>query len=192
MCTKAQIHTQMHTHTPAVSPSVSFPHLRVAYLIVTNLLIWRDFPPSISLLSCFLPDLLRVGCLASQQLAVCTLPKVKGGRFGWGVGFHQHSLVHNPSCWLLFLLPHPGPGTRQEALCAAVVTPRAWPPWMISTAWQQWFFPSPRSTTLSFLPLQMVDSAMSRYQVTHWWQAAPTFLRNFLFPPHHILLSFRQ
>lgn len=126
---------------------------------MTNLLIWRDFSPSISLLSCFLPELLPVECLGSRQLALCTR---KGGRFGWGVDFHRHNMVRNPSCWLLFLLPHPGPGTRQETPRAAVVSPRQWPPWMTSTAW---FFPSPMRTTLSFCTSPPADSDQSQVQV---------------------------
>lgn len=140
-------HTHMHTQRATCTltfllslPQGHFLTWEWLCLIVTNLLIWRDFPPSISLLSCFLPGLLHVGYLASWQLAVCT---PKAGTFGWGVDFHQHNLVHNPSCWLLFLFPCPGPGTWQEAPCAAVLSPREGPPGMTSTAWSNDCSPAP-------------------------------------------------
>lgn len=185
-------HTHMHTHTHTPAVSLSQGHVLTwewFCLIVTNLPIWRDFPPSVSLLSCFLPELLCVELPPDSWLR----DPFKEEGLGEEWIFTSASLyITSPAgCSSSFHIQGQGPDRSPHVL---LWWAPEWPPWMASTAGQQWFLPSPMSTTLSFCTSPSAGGDQCHVHVlgNPLVTGSTYFLLNFLFPPPHILPSFRQ
>lgn len=179
-----QTHTRAHTRTCTLTLSLSgsASHLRAALPHCYTVPSLERFSFPNFFLSCFPLQLLPM--LGSTQLAACT---PKWGRFGCGVDFHQHDMVHNPSCSLLFpasicrsrnydgRLDHSSELTYQAG-------------WLdtndFSPAWWGLHHLS------ALLHPQVVTDAMAGTAITHRWQAAPTFFWNWLFLPPRVLPAF--